>query len=100
MWSRWARDWNLKRVEEVVRRLGKVRGGDIILLHDGDHRRLHGNRNLTLAGLDYWIPMWRSAGLEFVTLDGIAGRSVPLDVVQLAAELPSAPLSKSHACGK
>lgn len=100
MWSRWARDWQQQHIEDMVQRLHKVRGGDIVLLHDGDHRRLNGDRNLTLAGLDYWIPMWKHAGLEFVTLDDIAPQHVALDDARSGSEMTSPPISKGHASGK
>jgi peptidoglycan/xylan/chitin deacetylase (PgdA/CDA1 family) len=76
MWSRSARDSKKQHIAEMVNRLRDVRGGDIVLLHDGHHRRFDSDRNLTLAGLDYWLPMWKNAGFEFVTLDDIAGRRV------------------------
>jgi peptidoglycan-N-acetylglucosamine deacetylase len=100
MWSRWARDWEKQHIEDLVQRLGHVRGGDIVLLHDGDHRRLNGDRNLTLAGLDYWIPMWKHAEFNFVTLDEIAAHKLPMDVAQAGPEMTSPPISKSHASGK
>jgi hypothetical protein len=43
--------------------------GDILCLHDGAHRQLHGDRSRTLAALEYWLPRWRDLGLEFVTID-------------------------------
>src|SRR5207249_3149685 len=38
MWSVSGRDWKPQPVARVSRRLGKVRNGDVVLLHDGDHR--------------------------------------------------------------
>jgi peptidoglycan-N-acetylglucosamine deacetylase len=43
--------------------------GDILCLHDGTHRQLHGDRRCTLAALEYWLPRWRDLGLEFVTIE-------------------------------
>ena len=40
MWSKWAWDWKAQPAEPVIERLRGVRGGDIVLLHDGDHRVL------------------------------------------------------------
>ena len=71
MWSVWARDWNPQPAEPVIRRLRRVRGGDIVLLHDGDHRVLEGDRRHSVAALEHWLPRWQDAGLRFVTLDGI-----------------------------
>lgn len=77
MWSRWARDWEPQSIAEIIHRLRPVRGGDILLLHDGDYLRQRGDRNITLAALDYWLPLWISAGLQFVTLDDIVSRPAP-----------------------
>ena len=99
MWSRWARDWEKQHIEDLVKRLQHIRGGDIVLLHDGDHRHLNGDRHLTLAGLDYWIPMWKHAELEFVTLDDIAAQKLPIDVAHSGSEMASAS-SKGHASGE
>ena len=71
MWSRWARDWKPQPAERVTRRLRSVRGGDIVLLHDGDHRVGNGDRSHTVAALEYWLPRWKDAGFKFVTLDGM-----------------------------
>lgn len=72
MWSRLARDWNPQPAEPMIHRLRRVRGGDIVLLHDGDHRVLEGDRRHTVDALAYWLPRWKDAGLQFVTLDDIS----------------------------
>jgi peptidoglycan-N-acetylglucosamine deacetylase len=69
MWSRWAWDWKPQPAGPVIRRLRRVRGGDIVLLHDGDHRRPDGDRRHTVTAMEYWLPRWREAGMRFVTLD-------------------------------
>ena len=69
MWSAWAWDWKPQPAEPVIRRLRRARGGDIVLLHDGDHRVLDGDRRHTLAALEYWLPRWKDAGLRFVSVD-------------------------------
>jgi peptidoglycan-N-acetylglucosamine deacetylase len=71
MWSRLARDWKPQPAERVTRRLHRVRGGDIVLLHDGDHRVHAGDRLHTVAALASWIPRWKDRGLRMVTLDEI-----------------------------
>ncbi len=72
MWSLWARDWRPQPAEPVIRRLRRVRGGDIVLLHDGDYCALNGDRAHMVAALEYWLPRWKDAGLHFVSLDEIA----------------------------
>ncbi|MFZ0923708.1 MAG: hypothetical protein WA020_11655, partial [Candidatus Acidiferrales bacterium] len=69
--SRLVRDWRPQAAEPVIRRLRRVDGGDIVLMHDGDHRLPEGDRHHTVAALAYWLPRWKDAGLKFVTVDGI-----------------------------
>ncbi len=71
MWSRSARDWR-QPAEKIIQRLRGVRGGDIVLLHDGDHRKPEGDRHHTVAALAYWFPRWKDAGIRFVSLDEVA----------------------------
>ena len=75
MWSVWAHDWKPQPPEPVIRRLRRARGGDIVLLHDGDHRVPEGDRGHTVAALEYWLPRWRDAGLRFVSLDELRRQS-------------------------
>ncbi len=72
MWSRSGRDWKLRSSERMIQRLRHVRGGDIVLLHDGDHRTPEGDRRHTIAGLAYWLPRWKDAGIRLVSLDEVA----------------------------
>jgi hypothetical protein len=46
--------------------------GDIVVLHDGDHRALNGDRHHVVAALEHWLPRWRDAGVEFVTIESLA----------------------------
>jgi len=69
MWSAWARDWKPQPAEPVIERLRRARGGDIVLLHDGDHRVINSDRRHTVAALEYWLPRWKESAIRFVTLD-------------------------------
>jgi peptidoglycan/xylan/chitin deacetylase (PgdA/CDA1 family) len=69
MWSKAVRDWRTQSCEPVIQRLRRVRGRDIVLLHDGDHRVVEGNRQHVLQALEHWLPRWKDAGLGFVKLD-------------------------------
>lgn len=71
MWSRWARDWKPQPAEPVIERLRSAKGGDIVLLHDGDHRILEGKRAHVVGALEYWLPRWKDAGIRFVTLEAL-----------------------------
>lgn len=79
MWSRSGHDWVVQPAARVIERLRKVRGGDIILLHDGAPEALGADREHTLAALAYWLPRWKDAGYRFVTvstLDADGGRTL------------------------
>lgn len=72
MWSASARDWKPQPADSVIERLRRARGGDVVLLHDGDHRLLKGDRRHTLEALAHWLPRWKDAGIRFVTLDELS----------------------------
>jgi peptidoglycan/xylan/chitin deacetylase (PgdA/CDA1 family) len=71
MWSAMARDWKPQAAETVIERLRRVRGGDIVLLHDGDPHEACADRSHTALALEYWIPRWKDAGMRFATVDEI-----------------------------
>jgi len=78
MWTLLPGDWQDKPLERLTARMQPVatnardaaqrQSGDILCLHDGGHRQLNSDRTRTLAALEYWFPLWRDAGLEFVTI--------------------------------
>jgi peptidoglycan/xylan/chitin deacetylase (PgdA/CDA1 family) len=73
MWSAMAYDWKPQPAGRVIKRLRGVRGGDIVLLHDADHREPQGDRRHTIAALEYWLPRWKDAGWRFLSVDELAG---------------------------
>jgi peptidoglycan/xylan/chitin deacetylase (PgdA/CDA1 family) len=67
--------WLIDKIAPIASRAkktspGTVGTGDVLCLHDGDHRRQDADRSHTLAALEHWLPRWRDLGLEFVTIDG------------------------------
>jgi peptidoglycan-N-acetylglucosamine deacetylase len=73
MWSLTCYDWTPQPAAKLIARLRRLRGGEIALLHDGDHRALGGDRTHVVTALEYWLPRWRDQGLEFVTIDEVGG---------------------------
>jgi peptidoglycan/xylan/chitin deacetylase (PgdA/CDA1 family) len=67
-WSRLCFDWKPQPAEKVIARLARVQAREIVLMHDGDARSLGGDRAHVVAALEHWLPRWRDAGLEFVTI--------------------------------
>lgn len=68
MWSRLCYDWKPQPPERMIERLALVQPRDIVLMHDGDHRHLGGDRAHVVQALAHWLPRWRDAGFEFVTI--------------------------------
>jgi peptidoglycan/xylan/chitin deacetylase (PgdA/CDA1 family) len=74
MWSKICWDWKPQPPERLIRRLSRVARpdrtlGDIVVMHDGDHRALGGDRHHVVRALEHWLPRWRDAGMEFVTME-------------------------------
>ena len=69
MWNVTGYDWNATRVEEIERKVARqVRGGDVILLHDGGHRQMGADRSQTVLATDRLIARYKSEGFSFVTI--------------------------------
>ena len=92
MWTLIPGDWRLKPAEWLIKRMNPIAEharkklppntgyggltGDILCLHDGNHRHLDGDRAHTVAALKYWLPRWSDLGLEFVTMDETLSKTV------------------------
>jgi len=60
LWNITGYDWNAPSPEFIERRvLGKSRGGDVILLHDGGHREFGSDRSKTVEAVDRLLTAWR-----------------------------------------
>jgi len=69
MWNIAGNDWKGKPagyVEERLRR--RIRGGDVILLHDGSHLTFGADRSQTVIATDTLIARCKADGREFVTI--------------------------------
>jgi len=69
MWRVSGQDWKHRPAEYVTHKvLGHVRGGEVILLHDGGHAAFGADRSQTVIATDRLIPWCKSQGYEFVTI--------------------------------
>jgi len=69
MWRVTGWDWKTTSADYVEQEVSKqVRGGDIILLHDGSHLRFGVDRSHTIVATDRLIPRYKALGCEFVTI--------------------------------
>ena len=70
MWSVTGYDWSATSTRQIVEKVShQIRGGDVILLHDGDHKRPDGDRGYTVDATDELIRRYKSEGYEFVTVE-------------------------------
>lgn len=77
MWNVTGYDWNAPPsavIEQKVRK--QIRGGDVILLHDGGHKQMGADRSQTVAATDHLISRCRSDGYEFVTIPQMLGAGI------------------------
>ncbi len=68
MWSVMVKDWNVQPAEQIGEGLKTTRGGDILVLHDGDYRRTNGDRMHTVSALALALPWFSERGWHCVTV--------------------------------
>jgi peptidoglycan/xylan/chitin deacetylase (PgdA/CDA1 family) len=70
MWNISGRDWNAPPAAEIEKEVARqVRGGDVILLHDGGHRGLDADRAQTVTATDNLMRRCADQGYKFVTVE-------------------------------
>jgi peptidoglycan/xylan/chitin deacetylase (PgdA/CDA1 family) len=76
MWNVTGYDWNAPPAAEIERKVRRqVRGGDVILLHDGGHKQMGADRSQTVIATDQILTRNRSAGCSFVTIPQMMTKS-------------------------
>ena len=69
MWNVSGLDWKGHSADYVEGRVVKqIRGGDVILLHDGGHRGMGADRAQTVIAVEGLITRYKSDGFEFVSV--------------------------------
>ena len=69
MWSVTGYDWNAPSSDYIEQKVTRrIRGGDVILLHDGGHAQFGADRSGTVAVVDRLIRRYQAAGYEFATI--------------------------------
>ena len=77
MWNVTGYDWNAPSAEHIERKVtSQVRGGDVILLHDGGHREFGADRSFTITATDRLISRYKEEGYEFVTVPAMMKKTV------------------------
>jgi peptidoglycan/xylan/chitin deacetylase (PgdA/CDA1 family) len=69
MWSVTAFDWRVKAASEIEHNVTRrLRGGDVVLLHDGGHLPDEVDRSATISATDAIIRRYHDQGFRFVTV--------------------------------
>lgn len=72
LWSVTGWDWRPQETAASIAARGeRAQGGDIVLLHDGNHRTPAGDRFRSLAATEIILDTLRDRGFEFVTVPGL-----------------------------
>ena len=70
MWNVTGYDWSAPPAAVIEKKLERqMRGGDVILLHDGGHRALGADRAQTVIATENLIRRYRDQGCQFVTVE-------------------------------
>jgi peptidoglycan/xylan/chitin deacetylase (PgdA/CDA1 family) len=74
MWNVSGQDWKGYSADEIKQRIRRqLRGGDLILLHDGSHTGMGVDRSQTILATDLLISETKSEGFDFVTIPEMMG---------------------------
>ncbi|MFZ1135865.1 MAG: polysaccharide deacetylase family protein [Candidatus Korobacteraceae bacterium] len=69
MWNVTCYDWKPTSADKVLAHAQRqIRGGDVILLHDGDQRAMGADRKHTVKATDRLIARYKAEAYEFVTI--------------------------------
>jgi peptidoglycan/xylan/chitin deacetylase (PgdA/CDA1 family) len=69
MWNVTGYDWNAPAAAVIEHKVARqIRGGDVILLHDGSHKQMGAERSQTVLATDQLIACYQSQGHNFVTV--------------------------------
>jgi peptidoglycan/xylan/chitin deacetylase (PgdA/CDA1 family) len=69
MWSVTGYDWNAQPAAVIESKVAEqIRGGDVVLLHDGGHKQMGADRSQTVIATERLITRCEADGYEFVTI--------------------------------
>lgn len=69
MWNITGYDWNAQSADDIENKVSRrVRGGNVILLHDGGHLEMGADRSRTVEATERLITKFHAQGYSFVTI--------------------------------
>ena len=89
IWNVTGYDWNAPPAEEIEKKCAsQIRGGDVILLHDGGHTQFGADRSQTVLATDRLIQRYKSSGYDFVTVSEMIQNLPPAASRTVASKTP------------
>src|SRR5271166_1565878 len=86
MWNVTCYDWKARSADEIVGHAQRqIRGGDVVLLHDGGYLRMGVDRSRTVEASDQILTRYQGEDYEFVTIPEMLEKSRCREVELLAA---------------
>ena len=83
MWNVTGYDWNAPAATVIEKKVSsQIRGGDVILLHDGGHKRMGADRSQTVLATDHLITRYKSEGYDFATIQQMLEGPQALSTIQ------------------
>ena len=78
MWTVTCYDWNATSADSIEQRaIRGIRGGDVILLHDGSHVKMGADRSYTVEATCRLIRRYKDQGYRFVTIPEMMNAVAP-----------------------
>lgn len=69
MWNVTGYDWNAPPAAVIEQKVtDQIRGGDVVLLHDGGHKQMGADRSQTVLATDHLITRYKLQGYAFATI--------------------------------
>jgi peptidoglycan/xylan/chitin deacetylase (PgdA/CDA1 family) len=69
MWNVTGYDWSAPPAATIERKItNQIRGGDVVLLHDGGHKQMGADRSQTVIATDHLLTRYIAEQYEFVTI--------------------------------
>lgn len=69
MWRVTAYDWSAKSHHSIVQHaVSQIKGGDVVLLHDGGHLKLGTDRSHSVRATDELVRRYLGEGYHFLTV--------------------------------
>jgi peptidoglycan/xylan/chitin deacetylase (PgdA/CDA1 family) len=82
MWNVTGYDWNAPPAAVIEKKVARqMRGGDVILLHDGGDKFMGADRSQTVMATENLIRRYRDLDYEFMTVDEMMAVSRPLAAI-------------------